>query len=257
MPALLEVTVGVRNQRPRGLLGVPVHGAVFEALELYQPALSLHLHEAQIKPFRIGAVDWKAAEEEEMAQVSFQIGLLDDSLISDFLQALQIGTLLGRMDDTFYGETLDCQVVRHESYEAMYSRHVSMVTGRHLHFELLTPTTFKANDIDSPFPVPKTVFYGLQKRWEAFCNLHMGEELNDWISRSVRVDDYRLFPRNASFKGQRGSQLKASVGEVTFQIARPSESGPLLVRLLTEYANYSGIGYKTTYGLGHVYAHIN
>ena len=48
--------------------------------------------------------------------------------------------------------------------------------------------------------------------------------------------------------------MTACVGEVKYVLARPGDVEPTFVRLLAEYANYAGVGYKTTFGLGHVEA---
>lgn len=178
--------------------------------------------------------------------------MLDDALLEKLLEALAPGTLHGNADSSLPGEIVDVCTIRQESYGAMHARHALTVTGRRLHFGFMTPTTFKTTNMDMPFPVPKTVFYGLQQRWEAFSDLHFGPALTDWVSRAVHVEDFRLFPRRAHFKGMRGATLSACVGEVEYQIARPGDSEPMFVRLLADYANYSGVGYKTAYGLGHV-----
>ncbi|SEJ94291.1 Uncharacterized conserved protein [Deinococcus reticulitermitis] len=251
MPALLEIELDTPHARPTGLLGVPLHGLIFSALERVNPALSTRIHEAEIKPFRIGQSRWDEGEDGP-GQVRFQLGLLDDELLGYVLQALAPGSLHGDPDSTLRGEVRAARTALQESYAALYARHASGTTGRQLRFEFLTPTTFRANDLDLPFPVPKTLFYGLQRRWEAFSDLHFGPELNDWISRAVRVQDFGLRPRRAHFKGMRNAALTACVGEVEYLIARPGDAEPTFARLLADYANYSGVGYKTAYGLGHV-----
>lgn len=253
MPALLEVRLLTGLPRPAGLLGVPLHGMVFEALERQSTGLSTRIHEAALKPFRIGQSRWLSPEETgtDWAEITFQLGLLDDTLLETFLTALQPKERFGSVEATLQVEVQGVHVLRQESYADLYSRHASDVLGRTLHFELLTPTTFRTTDMDMPFPVPKTVFYGLQRRWEHFSDLHFGE-LNEWVGRAVRVRDYRLRPRSVHFKGARGASMTASIGEVTYEIARPGDFEPKFVRLLADYANFAGLGYKTAYGLGHV-----
>ncbi|WP_191301105.1 CRISPR system precrRNA processing endoribonuclease RAMP protein Cas6 [Deinococcus indicus] len=250
MPALVEVTLHVLSARPGGLLGVPLHGLLFSALERVNAALSERLHAAEVKGFRIGQSRWE--ETASGAHLTFQVGVLDDSLLGPLLEALTVGRTHGSEATTLRGEVLAAQITAQESYGDLYARHASDVSGRDLHFTFLTPTTFRTTDLDMPFPVPKTVYYGLQRRWEAFSDLHFGAELTNWVGRAVRVRDYRLKPRTVQFKGARGSAMTASLGEVHYVIARPGDAEPTFVRLLTEFANYAGVGYKTTFGLGHV-----
>ena len=252
MPALLQVTLGTRQPRPSGLLGVPLHGLLFSALEAGSSALSAKLHAAQVKGFRIGQARWQDGD--DGPQVVFQVGVLDDTLLDPLLDALSVGRTHGSEQASLRGEVLDAQVTAQTSHDAMYSRHAREVTGRELHLAFLSPTTFRTTDLDMPFPVPKTVFYGLQRRWEAFSDLQFGPELNDWVGRAVQVHDFQLKPRRVHFKGARGAAMTACVGEVTYVLARPGDAEPTFVRLLAEYANYAGVGYKTTFGLGHVEA---
>lgn len=252
MPALLEVAIDTRQPRPSGLLGVPVHGLLFSALEAVSPALSVRVHSAEVKGFRIGQTRW--VERPESAQVVFQVGVLDDALLDPLLEALTVGRTYGSGQTSLWGEVVDVQVTAQTSYDALYSQHAREVSGRDLHLSFLTPTTFRTTDLDMPFPVPKTVFYGLQRRWEAFSDLRFGPELNDWVGRAVQVQDFQLKPRRVHFKGARGAAMTACIGQVKYVLARPGDAEPTFVRLLADYANYAGVGYKTTYGLGHVEA---
>ncbi|GGL77862.1 hypothetical protein GCM10010840_14680 [Deinococcus aerolatus] len=252
MPALLEVTLSVHTPRPAGLLGVPLHGLLFSALERVSVALSAQIHAAEVKGFRIGQTQW--TDGEGGAELTFQVGVLDDRLLEPLLSALTPGRNHGSAEMTLMATTQTVRVTAQESYSDLYARHAADVRGRDLHLSFLTPTTFRTTDLDMPFPVPKTVYYGLQRRWEAFSDLHFGPELNDWVGRAVRIRGYRLRPRSVHFKGARGAAMTASLGEVHYQLARPGDAEPTFVRLLTEFANYAGVGYKTTFGLGHVEA---
>lgn len=256
MPALIEVSLVTASSRPAGLLGIPLHGLVFAALERHDLGLSARVHAAEVKPFRIGQSRWLAPDEldVDVAQVDFQVGVLDDALVGSFLEALTPGCMHGADDLSLRAQVLQTDVVMQESYESLYARHAGGTVGREIHLEFLTPTTFRTTDLDMPFPVPKTVFYGLQRRWEHHCALHCGPQLNDWVGRAVRVKDFHLRPRSVYFKGMRRTPMTACVGEVSLEMARPGDYEPVFVRLLADYANYAGVGYKTAFGLGHVEA---
>jgi CRISPR-associated endoribonuclease Cas6 len=250
MPALLEFTFLTEAAQPRGLLGIPLHGLIFGALEHVDAALSAGIHAASIKPFRVGQAIWEDGEGPN--RLTFQVGVLDDRLVDILLTALTPGRVQGEAGHQLVGAIDQSRILVQESHEDMYARHALERGSRHIQMAFLTPTTFRTTDMDMPFPVPRTVFYGLQRRWEAFSDLHFGPELNDWIGRSVRVQEFRLHPRSVYFKGMRDAALTACVGDVRYQIARPGDAEPTFVRLLAEYANYTGVGYKTTFGLGHV-----
>lgn len=247
MPALLEVTLHPDAPRPRGLPGVSIHGLAFSALERAHPALSARVHAAPTKPFRVAGVTWTDDE------VRFQVGVLSDELTSVLQDAFAPGVLAGRADDTLRGEVRASVITASASYRDLYERHLTRGSwGRALHWTLHTPLAFHQSGLDVPFPIPRLMYRNLQRRWEAFTDLHFGPHLEAWVEASVRVQDYKLFPRRVHFKGNRESELTGSVGNVTLWIARPGTYEPGALRLLSEYANYAGVGYKTTFGLGHV-----
>ena len=253
MPALLEIAFQTLGERPRGLLGVPLHGLTFAALQSVDAPKAAEIHAAQVKPFRIGSAHWQGGEGTQAGHLTFVLAVLDDGILPLLQTALAAERTFESPDKTLRGQVLECAVKAQDSYEAIYARHTAAgVGGRDLHFRFATPTTFRSSELDLPFPLPKTLFYGLQARWEAFSDLHFGPDLNAWISRSVRVKDFSLRSRSVHFKGMREAALSACVGEVQYQIARPGDFEPTFVRLLADYARYAGVGYKTAYGLGHV-----
>lgn len=259
MPALLEVRLCLDTpERPTGWLGVPLHGVLFDLLAGYSSSLASRIHEASVKPFRVGAISWLPTHNEygecvsDVTELRFQLGVLDDSLLEQVTEMLAAGRTFGEQESSLAGETGGCRLLRQSTYADLYTYHAAETGGRTIRMQLLSPTTFRT-EIDMPFPVPRMAFYGLQRCWEAYSDLHFGE-LGEWVGRAVRVRDYALRPRTVHFKGLRGAALMASVGEVVYEIARPGDVEPRFVRLLADYANFAGLGYKTAYGLGHVKA---
>ncbi|WP_344983058.1 hypothetical protein [Deinococcus rubellus] len=200
MPAPLEVTFHTEHLRPPGLL--------FHALERLAPELSASIHAAQLKPFHISQSDWQ--DDDDMDRVVFQVGVLNDAL----LEALALETDLGQSVNSLCDVISDVQISAQESYVAMYSRHAESVSGRHFTTQFLTPTTFRVTEPDMLFPVPKTVFFGLQQRWETMCDLNLGGSLNDWVGWAVHMQDFRLRSQSGHFKCMCGAAMTAFMGEV-------------------------------------------
>lgn len=247
MPALLTVEFQALTERPRGWLGVPVHGLVFAALERANLALSARLHGAQVKPFRIAGVEW-----DDDGRVRFGLGVLADELTGVLLEAFVPGRTYGDANDTLVGECVAVTLERESSYARLYEHIANDTGGRTLRWSLLSPTTFHVSGMDLPYPTPRLLFGGLQRRWEHFSPLHFGEGFVPWVEASVSVRDFRLFPRRVHFKGVRDAAMTASVGNFELFVVRPGDMEPMAARLLATYANFAGVGYKTAYGLGHV-----
>ena len=103
-----------------------------------------------------------------------------------------------------------------------------------------------------PLPEPTLVFRSLMKRWNAFAlpELSLDKALLEYVEENVVVKRYRLKTRMQRFS--RSPQV-GFVGPVTFKLMGRTETGDSFRRqlnLLADYAFYSGIGYKTTMGMG-------
>ena len=103
-----------------------------------------------------------------------------------------------------------------------------------------------------PLPDPTLVFRSLWKKWNtcALPELALDEALPAYVTENVVVKRYRLKTRMQHFG--RSPQV-GFVGEVTFKLmGRDEEADPFRRQLnaLADFAFYSGVGYKTTQGMG-------
>lgn len=112
-------------------------------------------------------------------------------------------------------------------------------------------------------PLPQYVFSGLARRWQALApsalvHLVQEERIERYIAADgIIIDDYDLKTHEVQFvrHPQRGF-----LGTCTYQLRGPDEpvtpDRPLSVRqqiiLLAMLAFYTGVGYKTTMGMGQV-----
>lgn len=112
-------------------------------------------------------------------------------------------------------------------------------------------------------PLPLYIFPMLANRWQELVPAEVArvvqrERIEQYIQDDgMVIDDYDLQPHHVTFTNhpQRGF-----VGRCTYQLRGPDEAttldAPLTVRqqilLLTRFAFYAGIGYKTAMGMGQV-----
>ncbi|MBC7343990.1 MAG: CRISPR system precrRNA processing endoribonuclease RAMP protein Cas6 [Clostridia bacterium] len=122
-----------------------------------------------------------------------------------------------------------------------------MPVTRIIRFRFCTPTTFRQGDLDLPLPVPALVFKSLLDLW----NLHAPKPIvlgphaleRGLALASCRIRTRRFFDGHAFIPG--------FVGLCEFRLTKVlSDEEAAAVRALAAFAFFSGIGRKTTHGMG-------
>ena len=117
-------------------------------------------------------------------------------------------------------------------------------------FGFIAPTGFAGlGGIQVILPTPAVVFRSLLRRWQALFGESLGVEENDDFA-DVAVHEYALKSTTAAFK--KGSYKRGFTGTVTYGWNRADEKRCLALTVLSRFALYVGLGYKTTMGLGQV-----
>lgn len=119
--------------------------------------------------------------------------------------------------------------------------------ARTVGFVFCTPTTFRQGDLHLPLPVPALIFRGLWEVWNLYApkgialsveTLERGLALSSFGIRSAYVfDGHAKIP---GFVGQAAIRFVRGLGE---EEARA-------LRALAGFAFFSGVGRKTTHGMG-------
>lgn len=111
----------------------------------------------------------------------------------------------------------------------------------------LSPTTFRLGAHEQPFPLPHWVFGSLLDSWNAHAPAPlegldlMGIGLTRWEGKTHRVE--------------LGSKLGGTVGftgEFRYQAFPQNSALHGMVGLLAAYAEFAGVGWMTTHGLGQI-----
>lgn len=144
----------------------------------------------------------------------------------------------------------------------------TMMAAPPAEFRLLTatPTAFHSDGLDSVLPTPNLVFGSLQNRWTSFSNLPLPESLNTYARWLLSVTRCRI--ETQAIKLKNGSLQTGFVGSATYSLETGNEqfqksnpdaareirrsAGQMAgaLRLLAAFAFFSGIGIKTTAGMG-------
>lgn len=251
--------------------GELAHAAFYAIVDQVDPALSRHMHDAQgrsafaLSPLQGFPLDRGSSPRRLTIQAGQQgwlrICLLDDQLF----QAFQEHLLRGPLPTIRLGEV---QLAITQVYGAPGSHpwcgYTTMDSLRRLHetptqwtLEFASPTAIRWGQADNRtrrvevFPMPRLAVAGLRTRWDRLTGDQWGLAFEEWVERNVTVSAvWRWQTQNFPFQRQ---SYRGGVGRLAYRVLDPSHADYVahFNRLLT-LAFYTGIGYKTTHGLGMV-----
>jgi CRISPR-associated endoribonuclease Cas6 len=119
-------------------------------------------------------------------------------------------------------------------------------TQRKLNLEFFTPTAFRQLKFDSSLPTREAVFGSLLRRWNQYSGIEFSSTIIEHIFPSF-FDIYTAIAIDSR------SKFIGCIGNVTYQILGDVEPEVVQqINTLTDFALYSGVGRKTTMGMGMV-----
>jgi CRISPR-associated endoribonuclease Cas6 len=154
------------------------------------------------------------------------------------------------------------------TWQALGAHHMQHKPARDIRFRFVLPVGFRTKGQTMPLPIPTLVFDSLARRWNTFSGAPLPTLLDAFIDQNISITSYRGETHQITLK--EGHPEIGFTGEVTYHITgrNPSlekvdpELSRLLqdnftglaqaVNLLADFAFYSGIGIKTTVGMGMV-----
>jgi CRISPR-associated endoribonuclease Cas6 len=158
------------------------------------------------------------------------------------------------------------------SYNALVERHRTAPLARSIHLRFLTATTFRRAALNINLPQPDLVFGSLLTRWMCFTShmLHESppEHLEAFIKYHIALSRYAT--HSALYRFNQGGKEVGFLGQATFELMRSNDhlakQQPTIeaelrrnhiwyvrtLHLLADFAYYSGLGRKTTTGMGMV-----
>ena len=112
-----------------------------------------------------------------------------------------------------------------------------------------SPTVFKSQGAFMPLPLPRLVFEGLVRRWNAWSPVQVHPDVNQYAEEGMAISRYRLRTETVRFGGR---ALPGFVGSCTYALRLKDRYWMGLVHLLAGFALYAGVGKQTTMGMGQV-----
>ena len=120
-----------------------------------------------------------------------------------------------------------------------------------LSLRFASPTVFRSSGVNVPLPLPKLVFEGLARRWNAFAPIRVHPDAPRFAEECLVINRYRLHTERVTFgeEGQRGV-YPGFVGVCGYAFRVRDRYWMGIIHLLAAFALYAGVGARTTMGLG-------
>lgn len=112
-----------------------------------------------------------------------------------------------------------------------------------------SPTAFKREDKQVIVPKEDLVFRSLFRKWQKYSGREAEENVFDSMIEKVVISAFDI--KSRAWKFQKVTQ-RGFVGNVKFEIKSEKEEEISLFNSLCNFAYYSGVGIKTTHGMGQV-----
>jgi CRISPR-associated endoribonuclease Cas6 len=267
--------------------GTQMQAAFLDLIRQSDPALAAWLHAPnQRRPYTLSLLQgFNHLSQEQLSEAMannqplpvmpgqvywLRITMLDAEIFGSFVRYLFMKAhgLTLRVGDTHFEvsrviNTPDPQqsTLSWAAYSSFAELHAMQSVQKHYEFEFATPTAFSKGQRAWGkqlllFPTSSLVFENLARQWEIFAPTHLRlgdltpQDIAIWCDEHVLVSYYTLSTRylSSSKFGHVGF-----LGHVTYEVkGEPSASVARWLSPLARLALFSGIGYKTTMGMGQV-----
>ena len=249
------------------LAGELAHAAFYAIVQSVDPALSQQMHDAQGRSaFALSPlyVYWRSPYDRKVKVSAGQPGWLRICLLDDRLFEVFQEHLLGRALPTIrlgevrlaithvYGAPGSHPWCGFTTLDELRRVHA---TPTHWALEFASPTAIRWGEADNQarrieiFPQPRMAVAGLRSRWDKLTGDAWGREFEEWAERNVIVGTVRRWQME-SFTYQR-QRYRGGLGALEYHVLDASRAEQVAhFNRLLHLAFYTGIGYKTTMGLG-------
>ena len=117
-------------------------------------------------------------------------------------------------------------------------------------FHFLSPTGFKSEGRQLLFPTPELVFNSICRQWNDFTENTISPVFDD----TVQVSEYDL--KTLVVYGKRGSFTRGFLGFICYDWHSAPLETAMQLSMLARFTLFSGVGCKTTQGMGQVYPEL-
>lgn len=222
------------------------HGLVFSLFK-GNPEVGNLLHAGTVKPFSISINSHFRYPNRRVTRFGIVFNLLDNTLypkISRYLffpenNEFEVGGV--------EAELVGVKPIEVRTYEDILE---SSPDSRDLLLDFLSPTTFKRENFDYPLPEPRLVFSGLLRKWNRFSPVKIERGLLKELTERLTVSGCWIKTKKSEI--MEGAKLTGFFGRVFFYAFSKNPSVLKALNALADFAQFAGVGRKTTMGFGSV-----
>lgn len=230
--------------------GVELHGLFFKLLSEYDLAVATELHHQNNKPFSISPLNGVASVNSGKLYLkagetyTFQLSTLEKWL----------GELIKSLSHIWHGKTMtlgSAKIVGLTIEETISTSYLELINNgslnREITFIFKSPTTFRSQGTHLLFPEPKLLFTSMFIKFNVFSPLKL-QQITDFSN--INVSRYRLETKLIDMQKYK---LLGFVGRCSYQL--PKQMNKFVIKqinTLAQFAQYSGVGYRCTWGMGNV-----
>lgn len=219
--------------------GSLLHGAM---MELLPKETADKLHEINLRPFSQYVLP------QQGNKLIWNIGLWGDEIPEAVAQAVMPVSSIEIKHKGIRLEVVASER-RKQSERDFFSRFFNTNTPcRRYEMEFLTPCTHKSGGEYVLFPTPELIIQNLYMRFGAFSqDFSLDDDATiTQLAENLRIVRYSL--RSARYHLE-GTQVNGYTGRVTISISGPEQLARL-AGMLISFAEYGGVGIKTSLGMG-------
>ncbi|MEB3887056.1 CRISPR-associated endoribonuclease Cas6 [Lyngbya sp. CCY1209] len=238
----------MESGHPPATLGRAIHAQILKWIQLGDPQLSERIHAGQSSPLSVSGLMGNRRQPKTQAgdRFYFRIGIIDGTIIQPLLTGIERWEtqeiVLGKFPfvATKFSMFRDSHsLAESSSYESLAQSPIIKPT---IQLMFHSPTSFKQKDKIQTFLLPELVFSSLHRRWNQFAPeaLHFSE-----VEWEGLVSAYELKTHALRLEG--GGEIGAQ-GWIRYRF--PDEEQAQIASILARFAFFSGVGRKTTMGMG-------
>jgi len=120
---------------------------------------------------------------------------------------------------------------------------------RKLTLRFLSPTAFRSGGRNMLFPLPRLVWQSANRAWSAVSRIDFGGDLHRLAEEDIQASRFALSTRILHF--DRSRQVGV-VGRCEYMLCGEDDDLHRAFHLLARFSEFSGLGMKTTMGMGQV-----
>jgi len=231
-------------------LGRAIHAQFLQWLTLGNPQIATAVHDSQESPFSLsGLIGYRRKQGTQLGDdFLIRIALLDGNLITPLLKGVEScqdkSIYLGKCPfviRSIYSLPETHPLVGCSDYNILAN---TSLARNNITLEFISPTSFKQHQNIQPFPLPELVFGNLLRRWNRFAPTELQFSQIEWQGL---VSAFEL--KTHALKMAGGAEIGA-VGWVKYHFIDREQAR--IANILANFAVFSGVGRKTSMGMGQV-----